>query len=112
METFRLVHRVLASGRVEHEQYLVGYALVLLAQHAHDLFQFAHEIVPGVQAAGRVGDEHIDFLCPRRLPGVEDHRGAVGACRLGYDRHIVMFAPGLQLLDRGGAKGVARGQHH
>ncbi len=31
---------------------------------------------------------------------------------LGHDRHLVTLPPHLQLLHRGGAEGIAGGQHH
>jgi len=45
------------------------------------------------------------------LQGVENHRGGVRTRLLRDDRHPVALAPSLQLLDRCGPKGVARGEH-
>ena len=44
--------------------------------------------------------------------GVEDHGRGVRAGMLGHHGHLVALAPGLQLLHRRGAEGVAGREHH
>jgi len=61
---------------------------------------------------GGVGDQHVGAARLRGLQRVVDHGGRVGARGLRNDRHAVAVAPDLQLLDGGGAEGVARGEHH
>ena len=80
-------------------------------EHALDLLQLLHQVALRVQAAGGVGDQHVDAARLRRLQRVEDHRGRVRARGLRDDRHAVALAPDLQLLDGGGAERVARGEH-
>ncbi len=65
----------------------------------------------GVQTAGSIGDQHVDVAGLRRLQGIEDDRGGVGALLLRHHRDAVALAPGLQLFHGRGAKGVTGGQH-
>jgi hypothetical protein len=46
------------------------------------------------------------------LNGVVDHRSGIGAAVLSDHRDPVALAPDLQLLDGGGAEGVAGRQQH
>ena len=48
----------------------------------------------------------------RRLNGVENHRGGVGAGVLGDHRDIITLAPDLQLFHRRRTEGIPRRQHH
>src|SRR5699024_4951668 len=59
METAGLLQAVLARYGVDHEPYFRGFALVGPAGHALHLLQFFHQVVPRVQAAGRVDEEHV-----------------------------------------------------
>ena len=101
---------VLAGGRVEHHQRLVGRAGHWRADDALELGQLVHQVATSC-AAGR--------RCPRcststpramrRLHGVEDHRDGIGARRPGGSTSTSMRRPHvLELLDGGGAEGVAR----
>ena len=65
-----------------------------------------------MQAAGRVGDQHVDAARLGRAHGIEHHCAGVGAARLLHDLRAAAFGPDVQLLGGGGAEGVARGQHH
>ena len=79
--------------------------------HALDLAQFGHQALLRVQAAGGVGDQHFGAARLRRLQRVEGDRRRVRVLALRDHRHAVALAPGLQLRDRGGAEGVAGGEH-
>ena len=65
----------------------------------------------GVQASRGVGDQHIDAARTRRLQRIEDDRGRFRARLLRDDRHAVALGPGLELLTRRGAKGIAGREH-
>ena len=107
-----LGHRVLADGAVEHQQHLVRRPGVQARQHAFDLLELVHEMHLGVQTPGGVRDQDIDVARLRGLQAVVDHRGGLGARGLRHDGHAVAGGPGLELLARRGAKGVAGRQHH
>ncbi|MNH13634.1 hypothetical protein D3C79_732120 [compost metagenome] len=64
-----------------------------------------------MQAAGSVGDQHVDATGLGGLHGIEDDRSRVGPRVLGDHRNLVTLAPHLQLLDRGGAEGITGSQH-
>ena len=64
---------VLAGGRLEHHQRLVGRAGQLAVDHALELDQLVHEVGLGVQAPGGVHEQHVDVArawppSPRRRP--------------------------------------------
>ena len=79
----------------------------LLAHDAMQLLQFLHQVVFGVQAARRIDEQIIRLARLRGGDGVmRDGRG-VGAVRAGDHCHFEPLAPEFDLLDGGGAKGVA-----
>ena len=70
-----------------------------------------HQVQLRRQAPGGVGEHDVDAARLRRVDRVEDHRR--GVARFLRDHcDVVALAPDLQLLARGGAKRVARGQQH
>ena len=103
---------VLAGGRIEHEQDIVRRFGVEAAEDAADLGQFLHQMGLVLEAPGGVDDEHVDALRGRLLDPVEDDSGGIAAFLAGDDRRADALAPDLQLLDRGGAEGVAGGEQH
>src|SRR3546814_4211216 len=60
MELAQLRQRVLAGGAVDHHQHFVWRCRVEFAEHALDLAQLGHQALLCVQAAGGVGDQHVD----------------------------------------------------
>ena len=63
------------------------------------------------RAPGGVDDEHVDAGLGRLLDSVPDDAGGIAAFGAGDDRHADAGGPGPQLADRGGAEGVAGGEH-
>ncbi len=59
-EHLDLGKRVLAGGRVEHEQDVVRRFGIEPAEHAADLGQFVHQMGLVLQAPGSVDDQHVD----------------------------------------------------
>jgi hypothetical protein len=110
-ELAHLVDRVLAGGAVDHHQHLVRRLRVQLAQHAADLASssISPPCVCRRPAVSAISTSDAARL--RRLQRVERDRGRIGVLALRDHRHAVALAPGLQLRDRGGAEGVAGGQH-
>ena len=111
MELFGLAQRVLAVAGVDDEHGFVRRGGVKFGDDALDFFQFFHQVVLGVQAAGGVDDEDVYAARGGGLQRVVGDGGGIGAGALGDDRDVVARAPGLQLFDGGGAEGVARGEH-
>ena len=108
----RLRQRVLALVGIQHQQHFVRRAGIDALDHALDLLQLVHQMRLTVQPAGGVGDQHIDATRARRLRGVEYHGARIGAGLLRDHRRAGARRPDLQLLDRGGAEGIAGRQHH
>ena len=77
-----------------------------LPDDAPDLGDFLHQVQLCRQAASRIRQDDVDAARPGGGDGVKDHRRRVAGLLRDY-RHMVAFAPGLQLLARGGAEGVA-----
>src|SRR3569623_253952 len=112
VELARLIERILAGAGVDHEQGLVRRGGLELGHHAFDLFELFHEIRLRVQTSRRVRDEHVGAARLRRLQRIEDDRGGIGRACLRDHSDVVALAPGLQLLHRRGAEGVAGREHH
>ena len=111
-EDLHLAHGVLAHGGVEHQQHRMGRASIDLLHDAHDLLQFRHQLLAVLQAPGGVHHQHIHAIGLRLGDRVEGEARRIRALRSGDDLRADALAPDLQLLDRGGAEGVARRQHH
>ena len=112
MKLLRLCERVLALIGIEHQQYLLRRFRVQARNHALDLFELIHEVGLAVQSPGGVGQYHIDVPRPRGLQGIENHGTRIGSRLLGAELRAGALGPDVQLLDRGGAKGVACHEHH
>ncbi len=84
----------------------------LAVDHPADLAELGHQVVLGVEAAGGVDDQLVDLARLGRVDGVVDHGARVGALALADDLDAQALAPERELLDGGGAEGVARGEHH
>ena len=109
-EHLDLRKRVLAGGRIEHEQDVVRRFRVEAAEHAADLGQFLHQVRLVLEAAGGVDDQRVDAGRGRLLDAVEHDPGGIAAFLAGNDRRADAVAPDLELLDRRGAEGVAGGE--
>ena len=111
-EDLRLAQAVLAGRRVDDDQRLGRRLAELLGDHPVDLGELVHQIRAGVEATGGVGEDHVD---PARLPGLdrveEDGARVLAGLRLD-DLAARALGPGRELLDRGGAVGVAGGEQH
>ena len=106
----RLVERVHASGRIQHQQHLVRRPRPLFADDAVQFLQFLHEIVLGVQAARRIEEQIVHPARLRGGDGVMGHRGGIRPIAAGDDFHLEAVAPHLDLLDGRGAERVAGGE--
>ncbi len=80
LEDLDLRQRVLPDGGVEHEQHGMRRRSIDLLDHAHDLFQLAHQLGAVLQPAGGIDEQYVDaaLLSPRSTR-VEDEAGGVGA---------------------------------
>ena len=112
VKLLRLRQRVLALVGIEHQQHFVRRLGQHARDHALDLLELIHQVRLAVQPPGGVGQHHIDAARLRRLQRIEDHRARIGAGLLRAEQRAGAFGPDVQLLDRGGAKGIAGGQHH
>ena len=103
---------ILAGRRVEDEEDIVRRFGVEAAEDAADLGQFVHQVGFVLQPPGGVDDQHVLAGRGRLLDAVEHDPGGIAAFLAGDDRRADAVAPDLQLLDRGGAEGVAGGEQH
>src|SRR6185503_13597938 len=111
-EGFDLVHGVLAPGGIEHQKGGMGSREVLFSQDTDDLLKLRHQIGLVVQPAGSVDDQYVGAAVAGGVESVEGDAGSVGARGAGEDLRADAVTPNGQLLDRGGAEGVAGGEHH
>jgi len=81
------------------------------ANDAFDLFEFVHEALLVLQAAGCIRKQDIDVPGFCGIPGIEYNRRRICARLLRNNRDIISFAPGLQLFDSGRTKRIACGKH-
>jgi hypothetical protein len=103
---------VLPRIRVEHEQRLVGSVWEGPADHTNDLAQLLDERLARLQTPGGVDQSHVDVPSGGGLEGVEGHSGRVAARAPPHDLAADTLPPGLELLERGSAKGVAGAEDH
>ena len=111
----RLRERVLTGGRVEHEQRLVrrarGRSLADTTRHTLASSSISSSL--GVQAARRVGDQHVGAARLGRVPWRRRRpRPSRRPCAAPPPAPPLRSPQTLQLLDGGGAEGVAGGEHH
>ncbi|MEN9535040.1 MAG: hypothetical protein RIR37_313 [Verrucomicrobiota bacterium] len=107
-----LLEGVASGGGIDDEQRKVWGAFVLLGYGAADFSQLLHQVVAGVDASGRIADEKLGAVGDGFLMRVEADRRGIGIRIAGDHRNIESIAPALELLDRGGAKGVGCGEQH
>ena len=79
-----LLQGVLPRGGLEHHQAFVRRAGQLPGHDLLELGQLVHQVRLGMEAPGGIDEEHIDAASRRRLHGVEDNGGGVGARTLPY----------------------------
>jgi hypothetical protein len=60
---------------------------------------------------GGVDEQHVDALLLRLRQRIEGKARRIGALRAGDDRRAGALAPHFELLDGGGAEGIAGGEH-
>ena len=83
VEFARLVQRIHAGRRIEHQQNFVRRAGQLFAHDAMQLLQFLHQIVFRVQAAGGIDEEIIRFARLRGGDGIVRDGGGIGSVSAG-----------------------------
>ncbi len=110
-EFLGLADGVLAGRRVEHQQHFVWGIGDALFDDAADFGELAHQVVLRVQAAGGVDDEHVDVAIDGGVTRIKGNGGGVGSHLVLHDLHINPLRPDGELLDGGGAEGVAGGDH-
>src|SRR5439155_17305529 len=110
-ELLGLYEAVLPGRRIEDEQHL-GDLAGRLVGHAADLAQLLHEVDLRVQPAGGVGQHQVVPASRGPFDGVEHDRARVAARGAAHDLGAGARGPGLELLGRGGAKGVRRRHQH
>jgi hypothetical protein len=87
-----------------------GAPVLRLADHAADLLQLLHQVQLRRQAAGGVGDDHV--AAARRPALTASKVTAAGSPPSWLTISTGCGRPTRQLLARGGAEGVGRGQQH
>jgi hypothetical protein len=75
-----------------------------------DLFEFLHEVVFVVEAAGGVADEELGTEAFGFFVAVEADSGGVAVLRAFDDGDLEAFGPDLELFDGRGAEGVGGGE--
>ena len=105
--------RVLARGRIEHEEAGVRRGGVELLQHPVDLLKLIHQVRLVLQASCRIDDQHVGLGGARTFKRLKREARGIGTGFGARDHRAARAAPpDLQLLDRGGAEGVSRHQGH
>ena len=111
VERLHLRQRVLPVGAVDDQHHLVRCTRHRLVLRALDAFQLFHQMLLRRQAAGSVGNQHVDAA---RLCGghrIENHRGRIAAA-LRDDLDLIARAPDRELFARRSAERVAGRQQH
>jgi hypothetical protein len=75
-----------------------------------DLFEFLHEVVLIVEAAGGVADEELSAEAFGFFVAVEANSGGVAVLRAFDEGDLEALGPDLELLDGSGAEGVGGGE--
>jgi hypothetical protein len=91
---------------------LCGAVGVLLADHADDLGQFLHQVLPVLEPPRGVDQQKVGAVGLGLRHRVEGEARGVRPFGRGQHRHAGALAPDLQLFDRRRAEGVAGGDHH
>ena len=111
-EGLRLVQAVLARGGVQNQEHPVGRIRDHLLEAAVDLVELLHQVVRRGQPARGV-DEHPGGALGEGAGGAVEGDGRGIAAHLVADHgHPGPLAPELQLVDGGGAEGVAGHHQH
>ena len=111
-EDLRLLHGVLSDRSVEHEQRLVRRAGQPLRDDARDFLELVHQAFARVQSTGGVDDQHVDAARDRGVDRVERDGAGIGSRLRADELGARALRPDAQLIDRAGAKRVARRDHH
>lgn len=105
-----LLEGVGAGGGVNDEQDLVGGGGILAADDTVDLFEFLHEVVFVVEAAGGVADEELGTETFGFFVAVEADSRGVAVLRAFDEGDLEALRPDLELFNGSGAKGVGGGE--
>ena len=111
VELLRLVHGVLAGGRVQHEQGLARGVRQLAADDPVDLGQLVHQVCLVVQAARGVHDDDIAAARLGRGDRVKHDRRRIGSLAVAHNVRARALCPDFELVGRRRAEGVRRTQH-
>ena len=112
MKRLDLRQRILSHRGVEHQQHRMRRRGIDLPDDADDFFKLVHQLGLVLQPAGGVDQQHVELALARRGQCVEGKARGIRPLRARDDRRFGALAPDLQLLDGGGAKGIAGRQHH
>ena len=107
VELAGLNHGIHAGGAIEHQQHLMRSPGKFAVHHTMHLLQLLHQVVLGMQSAGRVDEQ------PARIAGLSRHHrvmgdgGRIGLISTSDDRDFQSAAPQLELLDGRSTKSIA-----
>lgn len=111
MEFAGLLEGVRAGGGVDDEEDFVRGGGVFTADDTVDLFEFLHEVVFVVEAAGGVADEELSAEAFGFFVAVEADGGGVAVLRAFDEGDLEALGPDLELFDGSGAEGVGGGEY-
>ena len=112
MKRLDLRQRILSHRGIEHQQHRMRRRGIDLFDDANDFFKLVHQFGLVLQPARGVDQQHVKFALARRGQRIEGKARGIRSLRARDNRRFGPLAPDLQLLDGGGAKGIAGGQHH
>ena len=104
----RLRHAILSDRRVEDQQHFLRRAAHFARCDAADLFELAHQIDAGVDAARGVDDDRIASFGLAGGNRIEHHRRGIGAVPRANDVDTGAAGPDLELLHGRGAERIRR----
>src|SRR5690606_12216688 len=107
-----LLETVLPCDGVEHQPHVLRFPRIGPVDDPLHLLQFLHQVVLGMQAAGRVDEQQVTALADAPLRSVESHRGRVAVVRTRHGRDTETLPPYRQLCAACGPEGVACCEHH
>lgn len=110
VEFFCLGEAVGAGCGVHNEPFFVGEGGVVLGESASDFFDFAHEVLAGVESAGGIAEEEIYVAAAGGLVSVVAEGSGVGLVLAADELDADAVCPRGELLDGRGAEGIGGGE--